>query len=194
MLVPALLTLLVVLFRVLMGSWGTSDTAELLWLHNFSPLASVALCGAAFFPRRLAVIFPLGALFVSDLILNAHYGVSLVNLQMLPQYLALGVIVALGLSLRRTPRPGPLLLGSLAGSLLFYVVTNSGAWLWNPEYARTVAGLGQALTTGVSGHASTLLFFRNSAVSDLLFTVLFVWCMGVQPSAEKSVAFAPLTS
>ena len=184
MLLPVLLTLLVVLYRVVLGCGGSADTTALQWLHNFSPLASVALCGAAFFPRRAALALPLGALFLSDLCLNVHYGIGLVSPIMIPQYVALGAIAGLGLLLRRNPSLGRLLLGSLAGSAFFYLVTNTGAWLANPEYASSFAGWLQALTSGVPGHPSTLVFFRNSVVSDLLFTGLFVVSAAGRPAME----------
>ena len=44
---------------------------------------------------------------------------------------------------------------------------------------KNVAGLIQALTVGLPQYGSTptWMFFRNSLVSDLLFTLLFVACM-----------------
>ena len=86
MLPAAILMLAVIAYRVGFGIVGSS---HLDWLHNFSPLAAVALCGAAFFPKRWAVAAPLAALLVSDLILNAHYHIAPLSWIMLPQYLAL---------------------------------------------------------------------------------------------------------
>lgn len=179
MIAAVILTLLVVVYRVVLGNLGTPDTAAAQWLHNFSPLASVALCGAIYFPRRLAVVFPLGAVLISDLLLNAHYHVPLLNPGMLPQYLALGLVSAAGFLLRRDPKIGPILLGSVGGSVLFHLLTNTGAWLMLPEYAKTTSGWWQALTVGLPDHTPTWLFFRNTLLSDLVFTGLFVACMHV---------------
>jgi hypothetical protein len=51
--------------------------------------------------------------------------------------------------------------------------------LGDVAYARTAAGWWQAMTVGLPGFPPTLLFFRNSLVSDLLFTGLFAGAMEV---------------
>jgi len=56
-------------------------------------------------------------------------------------------------------------------------VTNSASWWGDFAYARTVAGWWQALTVGHPGLPSTLYFFRNTFVSDLLFTAAFALAM-----------------
>ena len=156
--------------------------------HNFSPLAAIALCGAIYLPRRLAIALPLVALFVSDIFLNAHYAEPLLTIEILPRYLALGLCVALGLAVRRQPQLPRVLGASLVGSIAFYVITNTGSWLAEPMYAKTAAGWWQALVSGLPGYPPTLTFFRNSLLSDLFFTALFVGCMAV---ARKADAPAP---
>jgi hypothetical protein len=63
---------------------------------------------------------------------------------------------------------------TLVGSGLFYLMTNTGSWISTADYAKTLPGWWQALTTGVPGFPPTLLFFRNTLLSDLFFTALFV--------------------
>jgi len=171
-----LLLLVAVVYRIVLG---VTSSAQMDGWHNFSPLAAIALCGAIYLPRRLAIALPLVALFVSDLFLNAHYGTALLSLDILPRYLALGGCVGLGLLVRRRPELPRILGASVAGSLLFYVITNTGSWLAEPAYAKTAAGWWQALTSGLPGYPPTLTFFRNSLLSDLFFTALFVGCMAV---------------
>lgn len=188
MIVAALLALAVVFYRVALGS---ADLHGAEWLHNFAPLSAIALCCAIYFPRRAALLAAPLALLVSDLLLNLHYGVALLSWPMLPQYLALGLVVLLGWQLRGRSRPTGTLLASLLGSLLFYFVTNTAAWLADPAYAKTAAGWAQALTVGQPNfHPSTLEFFRNSLLSDLAFTGLFLLCLGRQ--ARKQAAPATL--
>ena len=189
MIAAALLALVAVLYRVIIGVAGMH---EMQWLHNFSPLAAIALCGAIYFPRRIAIVAPLAAFLVSDLILNAHYGVALISVRMLPEYLALGLSAALGWKLRAQPRPGMIFGASLLGSVAFYVITNTGDWLADPGYVKNAAGWVQALTTGLPGYPSTITFFRNTIASDLLFTAMFVACMAWQPrvAALERVALA----
>lgn len=177
MLAAAILTLVVIAYRVILGTKGAPD---LNWLHNFSPLGAVVLCGAAFFPRRIALLFPLAAVLLSDVILNVvAYGIAPLNLPMVPRYVALGLICALGWMLRARPKAGKVLLASVAGSVIFYAISNTGAWLTDPAYAKTAAGWAQALTVGLPANPPTLVFLRNSVASDLVFTALFLACYSV---------------
>jgi hypothetical protein len=171
-----LLLLVAIVYRVVLGVTGS---AHLDWWHNFSPLAAIALCGAIYLPRRLAIALPLVALFVSDLFLNAHYAEPLLTLEILPRYFALGLCVALGLAVRRQPALPRVLGASLVGSVAFYLITNTASWIAEPLYTKTAAGWWQALVSGLPGYPPTLVFFRNSLCSDLFFTLLFATCMAL---------------
>ena len=191
MIAPILLVLIAIVYRVVIGVAGMT---HMEWLHNFSPFAAIALCGAIYFPRRIAIVAPLAAFFVSDLILNAYYlatphVTSIVSVRMIPEYLALGLSAAIGWKLRANPKAGLILGASVLGSIAFYVITNTGDWLVEPLYAKTFAGWVQALTTGLPGYPPTITFFRNTVASDLLFTAMFVACMAWQP---RSLAPEPV--
>ena len=194
MIAPILLVLIAIVYRVVIGVTGMT---HMEWLHNFSPVAAIALCGAIYFPRKIAILAPLAAFFVSDLILNTYYlatphVTSIVSTRMIPEYLALGLSAALGWKLRANPKAGLILGASVLGSIAFYIITNTGDWLVEPLYAKTLAGWTQALTTGLPGYPPTITFFRNTAASDLLFTAIFVACMAWQPrsAAPEQVTFA----
>lgn len=143
-------------------------------LPNFSPLMASALCGALFLPGLIGLVVPVASLVISDAVLNAHYGAPIFSAQVLwtlPGYL---VAVAIGWSLRGRSGLGAVLGGTLAASVFFYVVTNTGSWLGLPSYTQTFSGWVQALTVGLPGYPPTWNFFRNSLASDLLFAALFV--------------------
>lgn len=184
------------LFRLVFPILGTAHAG---WLANFSPLAAIALCGAIYLPRRWAIALPLAALLISNLILNAHYREPLFSAQMIYTYAAFALIVALGFWMktrRESPRILSIFGATLFGSFLFYFITNTGSWL-APEngYAHTFAGWLQALTTGLPAYEPTWMFFRNSVVSDLLFTAIFVSCFALARkwNAQKTTD-APLTT
>jgi hypothetical protein len=75
--------------------------------------------------------------------------------------------------------------GGMLGAVLFYLITNTASWFFNPfhspEYTKTLAGWIIALTKGVGGWPTTLEFFRNTLLSGGLFTALFA-------AAEKAVS------
>jgi hypothetical protein len=73
--------------------------------------------------------------------------------------------------------------GSIGATLLFYMVTNTGAWWTIPIYEKSWTGWVQALTVGIPGYPPTWTFLRGSLISDLLFTGLFV--LGVEWSSRR---------
>jgi hypothetical protein len=72
--------------------------------------------------------------------------------------------------------------------------------LSDPGYAKNFAGLIQSLTIGLPQYSATptWMFFRNSLVSDLIFTGLFVVCMnagrGMGRSRERASQFRPVAA
>src|SRR5437867_195757 len=162
------------------------------WLSNFAPLAAIALCGAAYFPTRFKFSVPLGALFISDLFLNYYYGASLVEPHIVGRYLALALVGLIGLAFQNRASFKTLLPASIVGSAIFYLITNAFSWLSDPGYVKNFGGLIQALTVGLPQYSATpsWMFFRNSLISDLLFTLLFVLCMNFGRSTERSRACA----
>jgi hypothetical protein len=188
--IPALLLILVaVIYRIVTGLAIISGST---WLSNFAPLAAIALCGAIYFPSKLKFTVPLVALFLSDIVLNMHYSAPLLVPEIVCRYFALALVGCLGLVLANRPSWKTLLPASLAGSTIFYVVTNAFSWLSDPGYAKNFAGLIQALTVGLPQYSATptWMFFRNSAVSDFVFTGLFVLCMTFVRSSERVRAAA----
>jgi len=168
--IPVALALLIfgIFFRVL----RVEVAPEIL--PNFSPLMASALCGALFLPGWIGLAVPVAALMLSDVVLNDHYGAPVLSAQLLwtlPGYL---VAVALGWSLRGRSGLLPVLGGTLAASVFFYLVTNTGSWLGLTAYPQTFSGWVQALTVGLPGYPPTWTFFRNSLAGDLLFAACFV--------------------
>src|SRR5438874_774779 len=159
---------------------------------NFSAAYALAFCAGVFFPRRLAWWLPLGTLLVTDVLINAlHYHVAPVSPYMLVNYATYAAIIGMGTRFRAAAPWLKLVSGSLLGAVLFYFVTNTAAWLQNPEYARTIAGWIQALTTGIPGYPPTWMFFWKTLLSTGLFTGLFVGAMKLSEKAEAEEAKAP---
>ena len=139
---------------------------------NFSPVEAIALFGGAFFASRaLALLVPLLAMLVADFALGLLHGglyagwfgsagVCLV-------YLCIAASVVLGFGMRGRAGAGRVLGFCLAGSVLFFLVTNFGAWLASPVYPRSGAGLLQAYIAGVPFFQWTLL--GTLAYAALLF-------------------------
>jgi hypothetical protein len=186
--IPAVLLVIVaVAYRVATGLSIHSGTT---WLSNFAPFAALALCSAAYLPAKLKFSLPLLALFISDIILNSYYGATLFTPLVVCRYLALTVVGCLGLVLQNRASFKTMLPASIVGSTMFYVITNAFAWVSDPGYVKNLAGLWQALTVGLPQYSGTpsWMFFRNSLLSDMIFTALFVICMSFERKAERSRA------
>ena len=156
------------------------------WLggpENFAPLAAMALCGAVYFQKPWNWAGPLLALLISDAILNVHYGQSLFTGNTAVAAGSYLLIAEMGRWVASRPSRGAWLGGTLASSLVFYLLTNSFSWGTNPAYDKTLAGWWQALTVGLPGFPPTWTFLRASVISDLLFTALFV--VGIEWSARR---------
>lgn len=140
---------------------------------NFAPMTAIALFAAATFAdRRLAIVTPLVALFISDLCIEAMYHLGLMTTWsiypgMWVTYLALLLVTLMGFLLR-THRTVPAIAGAtLAGSTLFFVVTNFVVWAGADLYPHTLAGL-------VTCYEAAIPFFRRSVLGDLTYcAVLF---------------------
>jgi len=150
-------------------------------LSNFSPIMALAFCAGVYFRDRRMWVVPVAALVLSDVYLNHFYAVrfhySWSVTAALFRIACFGAGVGLGVLVSRRRTWLNLFSGALAGSVFFYLVSNSVSWFQDPGYAQTAAGWWQAMTVGHPGFAPTLFFFRNTFVSDLLFTGCFAAAM-----------------
>ncbi len=149
---------------------------------NLTPLVAVALFGGAHFLRaRSAFIVLLSALLLSDVILylNTYQAFQQFFMYHLVfNYAAIVLVVALGIWLKSRLTWYNTIGAALAGSLVFFVITNFGSWVWMPEYEKTLSGLMNAYLMGIP-------FYRNQFVADAIYTfVLF----GGFALAERYVA------
>ena len=73
-------------------------------------------------------------------------------------------------------------------------VAQCARWITDPGYAKNFAGLVQSLTVGLPAYGGTpsWMFFRNSLVSDAIFTALFVACMSFGRTRAPATAGEPL--
>lgn len=134
---------------------------------NFSPVEAIALFGGAYFAsRQWALVVPLVVMFLSDLALGlVHGGIYFdyfASAGFWLVYLCIALSTVLGFGLRGKVSGGRVLGYSLVGSLLFFVVTNFGAWLGAPMYPQTAAGLTAAYVAGIP-------FFKWTVLGTLFY-------------------------
>lgn len=139
-------------------------------LPNFAPVAAVALFGAFFFSNRLLgwLIAMIGML-ISDAFFLDHYSMQM----MMINYLALSFPVLwaplAGKYIKHlTAMSGLKLFGLISlGSLMFFLVSNLGVWLYGQMYVPNLGGL-------IMCYIAALPFLLSTWASDLFFgTILF---------------------
>ena len=101
---------------------------------NFSPVEAIALFGGAYFAsKQWSMVVPLLALLVSDLALGVLHGASyaayLGGHTFWSVYACIALSVVLGFGLRGKASSGRVIGYSLAGSVLFFLLSNFGVWL-----------------------------------------------------------------
>lgn len=139
---------------------------------NVSPIMAIAIFSGVYFSeKRYALLIPIGAMFLSDMFLG-FYPVSIFV------YFAFGIGIFIGYLIKSKVKIQYVLVASLAGSLVFFVISNFGSWLTDPMY--------QPLTWESLMRCYTLAipFFRNTLLGDLAYiSVLF----GAYSLAEKYI-------
>lgn len=168
-----------------------------LFPASFSVVYAFAFCAGVYFTKAMAWWLPLGTLVLTDVALNFYYQhkgwdvwtSSVVEYQMI-NYMGYVLIIWLGRRFKPQSKFLTLLGGGVLGALLFYLITNTASWLFNPfhnpEYTRSLSGWLIAVVRGVNGWPQTWEFFRNTLLSAGLFTGLFVAVMKL--SAAESPA------
>jgi hypothetical protein len=156
---------------------------------NFAPITAMAVFGGVRFRNRIVAVFaPLLALLLSDM---AHQVLCAYGLTpdwgfykgMWVVYGTTALIVLMASVARGTRSPWIIAATTLAGSCIFFVVTNFAVWAGGGMYPQTLEGLGMCYAAG-------LPFFGNGVLGDLTFaTVLF----GAWALAEATIpALAPV--
>jgi hypothetical protein len=136
---------------------------------NFTPIAAMALFGGAcFVNRRTAYLLPLAAMLLSDLVLGVtRYDLKrLLGIQPIV-YACIWATTQLGQLIKDRRSLWQVGAATLAGSLLFFLVTNFAVWSTMHMYPLTGSGLMRC-------YVEALPFFRNTLAGDAVFaTILF---------------------
>lgn len=158
--------------------------------QNFSAFYALCFCAGVFFAPGMKWFLPLGTLFVTDLFLNVFYYKVAFHWFVLVNYVCFAGLIFMGGRFRPGTSFMRLLGSGILGAILFYLITNTIAWLFNPfnnpEYTKTFAGWLIALTKGTAGYPTTLEFFRNTLLSGGLFTALFAGAHKLAEAAESA--------
>jgi hypothetical protein len=144
---------------------------------GFAPQIAMALfAGSVSRDKRLAFLFPVLSMLISDLIYQLLYIQGLTTIKgfysgALENYLLIASITVIGFFINKN-KLSHILTGSLAGAVYYYIVSNFLVWIGggldinNQPYPKTFDGL-------ITCFAVALPFFKWSLVSTIVFSGVF---------------------
>jgi hypothetical protein len=138
---------------------------------NFTPIGAIALFCAAYIPKKKwALITPLAALWISDLLLNnlvyAEYyeGFAWFTSGFLYIFGAIAMIAVLGYYLLKKVTL-PRVLGSAFGAaVLFFIISNFGVWVSGTLYPMSLEGL-------IACYTAAIPFFHYTLAGNVVYSV-----------------------
>ena len=123
---------------------------------NATPTMAIALFAGTYLNTRSALLLPLAIVAASDVLLGWHATVPF----------TWGAFLLTGLLawwIRKSPSAGRIFTGAVAGSVLFFLVSNFGVWVVGGLYPRTMAGVWEC-------YVAAIPFFRSALAGDLVYT------------------------
>lgn len=139
---------------------------------NFAPLGAISLFGAAYIKdKRFAMLLPMAAYYLSDLVINnviyaSYYqSFTLFTPGYIWVYCSIAAIVLLGMFLLKKVNFVRTIGASIGASVLFFVISNFGVWLSDPDYPLTAAGF-------VLCYEMAIPFFKNTFLGDLTYVAV----------------------
>jgi len=128
---------------------------------NFAPIAAIALFAGTYLDRRYALWLPVIAMFVSDLFIGFYSWPIMVSV-----YACFMVSGLIGLWIRKRKNVVFVGFGTIASSVIFFLVTNFMVFLATPLYEKSFLGLTTCFYMAIP-------FFRNTLLGDLFYVTLF---------------------
>ena len=144
---------------------------------GFAPHIAMALfAGSVSKDKRLAFLFPILSLFISDLLYQFLYSQGLTTIKgfysgQVINYLVIASVTVIGFFINKN-KIGQIFVGSLAGAIYFFLASNFTVWVGggldinNQPYPRSLNGL-------LVCYTEALPFFKWSVLSTLLFNGIF---------------------
>ena len=151
-------------------------------IPNVSPITALALFSGAYLAdRKLALLIPVVAMLIGDLVLGLH------NI-MFFTYGAFILIALIGMFISSRLCGHVVIAASLISSVLFFMVTNLGVWMVSGFYPMTLDGLMMSYTAAIP-------FFQMTLMGDLFFVGIifggFMMLEHYMPAVRKPLGTQP---
>ena len=138
---------------------------------NFSPMIAAGIFSGFYFRQfYLGSFIIILSMFLGDIFLGFHN-------TMFFTYLALAIVVLIGVVIKNL-KFSKILYSTIASSIVFFVITNFGAWLTIDMYTKDFNGLMQSYIMAIP-------FFHNSLISTFIY--LFVFKILLELGLKKKI-------
>ena len=126
---------------------------------NFTPVIAAGVFAGFYFRQfYLGSFIIILSMFLGDLFLGFHN-------TMFFTYLALAIVVLIGIVIKNL-KFSKILYSTIASSIVFFLITNFGAWLTIDMYTKDFNGLMQSYIMAIP-------FFHNSLISTFIYLFVF---------------------
>lgn len=130
-------------------------------MPNFAPIGAIALFAGVYLGRKNAFLISLIAMLVSDYLI----GFDSVMMRVIV-YGCFLLSVGIGVLVKKRKNIITILGGTLAGSVIFYLITNF-AWFYGTSmYTHDLNGI-------IASYVNALPFFKNSLMGDFFYVGIF---------------------
>ncbi len=158
-------------------------------LPNFQPIMGIALFAGYVFSdnKKIAFLIPIIAMLASDIFLELFsttlfgYHIGFHNTILFVYSAFLLVVLQANLFIKNI-KFLTILLNAIGGSIIFFIVTNLGAWLfgsniYNMPYDKSLTGFTECFVAAIP-------FYKNSMISSVIFSFVI---FGAYSLGEKFI-------
>ena len=123
---------------------------------NFTPILSFALLSSVYSKNNLGIFVPISIMLLSDIFLGSHGAIIWV-------YSSLFIIYLIGFYFIKNISYKNILMGTIVGSLMFFIITNFGVWFIG--YPKTLEGFIHCYTLAIP-------FYKNTLISSMFYSTI----------------------
>ena len=129
---------------------------------NFAPIGAIALFSAMYLPKRFAFLLPITAMLMSDIIIGFYNPKIMAAIYL--SFILMGII---GLWVKKNKSLVSIGAGTLAGSIAFFLITNTAVWMFGTMYSPDLTGL-------ISSFVNAIPFFRSTLLGNFFYVAVLV--------------------
>ena len=143
---------------------------------NFAPVAAISLFSGFYF-RRYFIFIPIFIMLLSDIFIGFYDWKLMASV-----YFSFVLVGLIGILMRKNKSVMMMIGCSLAGSVLFFILTNFAVWAFSLWYPHNFQGL-------VECYVMAIPFFKNTLLGDLFYASVIFGCYEILAQPKEKLSF-----